>query len=601
MSQENELPLSEIEIQALATAKVFVRGRDLFDESILEDFTRRGEQLSASCQGSTGETYQLSVRINEQGIQRTCCTCPYDYEGLCKHLVALLLAWAHTPEEFYQVESLPSSGARHESTLLIELKGRERDELAQIIVQLTEAEPKLGNLVRRLLQDRVSSSELAKTQKALESQLRKVARGGYENDFSGVQREILFQLGSAASLERMRPHDAGAIYITVLKSLMGAGSETFFIDQEGSLMDVSQKCVFQLAELLSRVAQKLRSEWLKVLCQAYLFDFDLGVYGFAEGADAVLECMSAEEWKEVEPQLDEFLQTHPASPPKMPHLYKGWPPEVYTAFSHYGRESVLALKARLLEKFEGKAAANQFLIGYGTPEQQVDACLANEDFDGATHVARQNFIGHSGLIISFADKLNEAGQWQRAREWALQNEMTQWLAYHSALRSEPDALQFNVDLFRASPSVQQWFDTIDLAQESSRDDLKVKLWKHLQKQSAFVIQFDIHLREGDVASALHIWPKLKPWQQHERQEQLAAAAGASHVDEAFLLWSDFAEALIRQRERSAYRQAANALSLAKKLLEKEGRGAEWAEWGAALRGRYPTLRALKEELDRAKL
>ena len=41
MSHDDEPPLQESDIEALATAKVFARGRALFDEDGLEELTRQ--------------------------------------------------------------------------------------------------------------------------------------------------------------------------------------------------------------------------------------------------------------------------------------------------------------------------------------------------------------------------------------------------------------------------------------------------------------------------------------------------------------------------------------------------------------------------------
>jgi hypothetical protein len=599
MSHKDWPPLQESEIHALASSKVFTRGRALFDEGALEDLTHQSEQLSALCQGSDEEPYALSIRLNEQGVHETRCSCPYDYDGICKHLVALLLAWAHTPEAFHEVANAPSD-LPIESTLLTELRGRERDELAQVIVQLVETEPKLRPAVRRLLQNRLSDGEVAKTQRAVASLVRKIARTGYESNFSQVRRDLLFHLRSAASLESLRPSDAARLYIAVIQGLMAAGSDPFNWDDNRHLVDVSQQCVVALASLLPRASDSLRVACLKVLCQAYLFDINLGGYDFVEGAEALLEGARPEEWKLIEAQLDAFLQPRPA-PQRAKFVGDEWVEEASVELSGWGRTRVIALKARRIEKFGGQQVANAFLIQHGTPEQQVNATLANGDFEWATSLATQHFAPYAGLIRSFADNLNEAGQWQRARDWAQQHEMTEWLAHHSAQRGEPDALQLNINLFRASPTAKHWFRVIELAPETSRAGLKVELWQHLDKVAAFATEFDIRLGEGQVMAALEIWPRLSRGERQSRNDQLAAAAETCDAEAAILLWSELAESLISHKSRDAYRLAAKALLRAKKLLEKEGRGSEWPPRSAALRTRYPALRALKEELDRAKL
>ena len=179
--------------------------------------------------------------------------------------------------------------------------------------------------------------------------------------------------------------------------------------------------------------------------------------------------------------------------------------------------------------------------------------------------------------------------------------MTRWLAQNAVLRGDPDALPLNVALFRAEPSAAQWFETLALAPDSERAELRAQLWRELETRNAFAAQFDIHLAEGEVRAALDLWPQLSTWERQNRHDQLASAAPRCDVETAVALWSALAESLISRKSRDAYRMAAKALVQAKRTLEKAGRGAEWSERGAVLRARYPMLRALKEELDRAKL
>ena len=131
--------------------------------------------------------------------------------------------------------------------------------------------------------------------------------------------------------------------------------------------------------------------------------------------------------------------------------------------------------------------------------------------------------------------------------------------------------------------------------------LNTELWEFLERSAAFAIQFDIRLANGEVAAALEIWSKLTVGERQSRHDRLATAAEHERGDVAFEMWSELAESLISHRSRDAYRLASKALVRTKKLLEKEGRSSQWAEYSTTLRARYRRLPALKEELDRAKL
>jgi hypothetical protein len=89
-------PVSKETIRALATAESFARGRSYFDGGAVSDLCQRGDRLTAEVEGSEFEPYQVSIRLHEGGVADARCTCPYDWGGYCKHIVAVLLKFADT-------------------------------------------------------------------------------------------------------------------------------------------------------------------------------------------------------------------------------------------------------------------------------------------------------------------------------------------------------------------------------------------------------------------------------------------------------------------------------------------------------------------------
>ena len=62
--------------------------------------TRRGNLLTAQVQGSDYAPYQIVVTLlNDGSIDDSTCTCPYDWGGYCKHIVAVLLTALHNGGE----------------------------------------------------------------------------------------------------------------------------------------------------------------------------------------------------------------------------------------------------------------------------------------------------------------------------------------------------------------------------------------------------------------------------------------------------------------------------------------------------------------------
>ncbi|AWN45363.1 hypothetical protein DK419_02715 [Methylobacterium terrae] len=81
-------------VRALADPKVVERGREVARSGAVSDVVRRGDKLAAAVAGSEDEPYRVTLRLKDGDVADFRCTCPYEWEGACKHVVATLLAAA---------------------------------------------------------------------------------------------------------------------------------------------------------------------------------------------------------------------------------------------------------------------------------------------------------------------------------------------------------------------------------------------------------------------------------------------------------------------------------------------------------------------------
>ena len=77
------------EIRSLCTDQSFERGRNYYCQNRIQELDVDGDETRATVQGS--RRYDIFVDVSDDRI-RTRCTCPYDYAGDCKHIVAVLMA-----------------------------------------------------------------------------------------------------------------------------------------------------------------------------------------------------------------------------------------------------------------------------------------------------------------------------------------------------------------------------------------------------------------------------------------------------------------------------------------------------------------------------
>lgn len=77
------------EIRSLCTEQSFQRGVDYYEQGRILKLEVDGEEIEATVRGS--HDYEVVVDAGRDPIY-TYCSCPYDYAGDCKHIVAILLA-----------------------------------------------------------------------------------------------------------------------------------------------------------------------------------------------------------------------------------------------------------------------------------------------------------------------------------------------------------------------------------------------------------------------------------------------------------------------------------------------------------------------------
>jgi uncharacterized Zn finger protein len=178
------MALTEAMIHQIADPEVFARGRDYLRQGAVSGLTRRGDRVTAEVEGSDIEPYRVSVKLSANGIGDTSCTCPYDWRGACKHIVAVLLACLERPSPM--PEAVP---------LETQLVGLEAGQLRALLLGLAKDDPDLAARIdRRVLALRALPTpvapppppDAAAIRREVRSVLRESGRRGYYDDYGGA-------------------------------------------------------------------------------------------------------------------------------------------------------------------------------------------------------------------------------------------------------------------------------------------------------------------------------------------------------------------------------------------------------------------------------
>ncbi|PSB51845.1 hypothetical protein C7B67_09305 [filamentous cyanobacterium Phorm 6] len=114
--------LSETIIKNNSSERSLNRAEDYYLGGNVTNAVLRGNMVQATVYGSQYEPYSVSLPFNPAGLTSgVFCTCPYDGDGWCKHIIATLFLCLREPESIEQGETLEDLLSRLNDAEIYEL------------------------------------------------------------------------------------------------------------------------------------------------------------------------------------------------------------------------------------------------------------------------------------------------------------------------------------------------------------------------------------------------------------------------------------------------------------------------------------------------
>ena len=571
-----EFTLTEDDIRRLATAQSFQRGEGYHRSGAVLEAERRGHTLVARIEGSQYEPYRVTVTLGPAGIEELYCTCPYDWGGICKHIVATLLAWVREPDSFDVLPPVDETLAQ-----------RSKDELIALIQEMVTREPELARLLELPLgpEGSVPFDLSAFRKQAVYALSREDA------EWAGRELERLRETADRY-LEADNPTAAGALYHLILAETLQRFEDWWMGgDRDGDITGVLGDCAEGLDRCLDQVSDsQTRHPWLEALLNAELQDIRLGGMDFAWPAgEVVLRQATDEEWAWIEARVRREIQ----------------------GASDWTRGALVGFLTKRMEMSGQEADAAAFVLEHGTPQQQAFLLIQLGRVGEAVEVARQHFANLPGLVKRFADALVEAGHGEAAVAYMAEQVRHEryayyyrpWLAHYFEEHGDQQAA---LELWQRQFEEQPWFETYQELRRVAGDmgiweTLRPALLKKLDPQRQASLLLQIALDEGDVAWALEIASRPGARLNADELIRVAQAAEAEHPRAALRIYRQQAEQAIAARGRGNYQMATGHLLRVRDLHRRLGEAATWEAYIAHLREEQRRLRALQDELSRAGL
>ncbi|HET9223717.1 MAG TPA: SWIM zinc finger family protein [Roseiflexaceae bacterium] len=619
--------LSETAIRSNTSPESFGRGYSYFEDGAVADVALRGHTLQAQVEGSQYTPYRVNISFSQNGITSASCTCPYDWGGWCKHIVAVLLTCLHEGED---IETRPALGE-----LLADL---DRTQLQALLVGLAEHNPELADAIERQAalmrlanaapQAHQASGSARRSpidQESIRRQVRIImqsaARDEDEDDYDYYDDEgdpgedIAAQVREI--VEQATRFTAGGDARSALAILEAITDE--FLNGYGEFYDDYEEMYGEYEGAASDVFAELADAWAEAILSPDLSADERRTWakrltGWRDEAADVGEeesfamAVTAAEQGWDYPPLQRVL----AGEIGVQGAWEGESPD-------YADELAL-VRLRILER-QGRQQEYLYLA---EAEGQLDRYVVMLAKIGRTEEAVEEglkYLATPQEALETAKVLSERGDPEAALRIAehglaltapeepfpgyhLNSEhnkapLAEWATDLAAGMGESERAERAAEIaFRASPSLKAYGRAVELAGERS-DAVKAVLLKHLRQASVYGgdAKIDIFLHENRIDDAIAVVSHRDYY--GSGLARVMDAALATRPDWVIKKASAEAEEIIDAGKAQYYDAAVDWLRRVRDAYRSAGRTDEWRKYVQSLRtehGRKHKLMGLMERL-----
>jgi uncharacterized Zn finger protein len=568
----------------------FARGQSYYRSGHVFDTVRRGSRIEGYCEGSAPEPYHVVVTLDEDGITGDECSCPMG--SGCKHVVALLLTWAHKPKQFSEREAVDAM-----------LESKTKDELIALVQEMLKRAPELERLLNLPVPDKFGKGGKRRTRVDPETYRRQIRYAMRDADdwdaVYGIAQEIsaVVDIGDGFA-EQDDWENAQVVYQAVLDEALPDYLDT---QDEGDIGSEIGRAVEGLGKCAAARADDpvARRALLRSLFDVLKWDIDAGGIGMSDDVpDLLRQHAAAEDRKEIRQWITAAIKS--------------------ITGDEWGKNYRREAWGRLLLSFADDENVEEFLKQarkQGLHRPVFEKLIQLGRLDEALEVAQKHITSSGWERLQAAEALAAAGRADDALAFAKvglpdkDDRLAKWVAEQYAKRGDAaGALELHLARWQTTPSLELYETVETLARKLKQwDALRPRLLTTLETGRHASLLADIYLHDKDwdaawavaenVKSPLPAWPG--GW--GGLRLHVAQASDKHRPEKAIPVYLDAAEQLIKQQGRKNYASAAQYLRRARDLFSAMKRSDDWQKTIADLRERHRNLPALQDELRKAKL
>ena len=571
------MKITESALKSLSSPESFARGYKLYQSDAVFDTFRQGDLLTGKCEGSSAPFYQIHVQLDEGGIQEASCTCPYDWGGYCKHIIALVLTYIHNPDAFIEQKNIE------------ELLGQlDKGDLVHLITKMVDKNPDLYSWLQTAIPAVSAQSQPAQQRNKRKTEVSKTT---YKRQIQSIlhslqgyrMSEAYWMMGGMVDqLDHIRDtaydfleaDDAqGALVILTTLLTEVSGSYEQFDDSDGELGGFFSELALPLVEAILS-AHLSKTERRNLFNELEPVVKELSVYGI-DDLDVILVALNL-----------------------------GWSDEMLAEQEDYDYDESILTEAKLniLERQNRVEEYLKLCLEVGEYRRYILKQIEVGDFEKAKEVAWKTLTQASDALV-IAKALRDAGHLPDALRLAekgldldgSKHALGAWLGPIEETQGRIDkAIQAYQAAFTSLPSLEL-YNILKKLSGTNWENLRPILMQILQVSHHTDVLAEVYLSEEEWDKAISIADKAGEWN-YSLIQKVVDAVLPFRPDWVIQASRKQAEGLIAKTQSKYYSIAVRWLAKMKQAYLASGRNEEWSSYLDELKNTYSRRPALQAEL-----
>ncbi|MGQ3331040.1 SWIM zinc finger family protein [Halorubrum sp. FL23] len=582
--------LTEATIRELARSKSYERGQSYYERGAVNDVVRRGEIVRSDVEGSQYQPYTVTIEFDDTGVASTDCSCPYDYDGICKHRVAVLLTCVRDPER-----------VRKQPPISELIADADRKTLQELLIGLAEDRPEVADRIETRLSsddtttDTPVSVNLESIRRQVNHALPKPGQKGHNDAYAEAER-MTDELNSLIE-EAQKAIEAGDGETAL--NVLAAITDELASGRWTNLLPYDVPRVFEVIDNLSQafteailtaeLTESERDEW-----EGRLTEWDAQFDYYMGGESTFLAAADAATQGWDEPRVQQAMAGE---------LDEGafWKDDD----TWYG-DDIVAARLSLLEQ-DGRIEEYLNLAAAAKQSEAYARMLVQEDrIEEAVDHAVERF-STPDAALELAKTLRAYDETQAALQMAeygltldgyRKGALAAWLRDRAASAGDRElAVEAAIAAFEASPSVST-FDAVKELADNDWNAIKADLLEFLRTErpgsSSATQVVEVFLTEGEYDDAIDLAERTE---RTSVIEPVVEAVIEEHPQWVIGICKSQAEPIIEQGQYDSYRTAIRWLRRAGEASRTANELDEWCEYVETIRDEHYQKYKLRPMLD----